>query len=324
MLHLGYALLILLTFTATVMLEGRLIPRLRKNAAQPIYEEGPSWHLSKSGTPTMGGLGFLLPILLIGLACALATFFFGESYFARSLLITLSYAALNSLIGVIDDTAKIKKRENAGLSPLEKLLLQGGAAALFLISRTLLLGNGTSIHFGFGEVDLGIFYYPLVFVMLLGTVNCANLTDGIDGLASGVTLAVFTALGALAFNSNGEVSVISALAIGGAAGFLTVNLHPARIFMGDTGSLFLGSLAAGACVALGNPLIILSVGFVYLFEGISVILQVTVYKLTKKRVFKMAPYHHHLEKCGWNENKIVIWAIIVTLLSSLLGIYLFG
>ena len=318
MIDFGLILIFFLALSVTVVLEAKLIPRLKRSAAQPIYEEGPRWHLRKSGTPTMGGIGFAAPILLIGGISSAILFVLGEGYFAISLILTLGYAAINALIGVIDDTAKIRKQENAGLSPLQKLILQGGAAALFMMLRSSLLGEGTTVNFSFGSFDLGILYYPVVFIMLLGTVNCANLTDGIDGLASGVALAIFVTLATLSVGSNTEVFILAALVCGAMIGFLTFNLNPARIFMGDTGSLFLGALAASGCIALGNPFIILSAGCVYLLEGLSVIIQVSVFKLTGKRAFKMAPLHHHLEKCGWTENTIVIGAIILTLTVSLL------
>ena len=312
-----YIFTFLFVMTLTAIFEKKLIPILKRKAEQPIYDEGPVWHLKKKGTPTMGGMGFLLSSSLILLAVVLYLYFSGERYFAAALLITLFYAAMNAAIGIADDYAKIRKKENAGLTPLQKIILQTASASLFIILRRIFLFSSTEIVFRSGSVDLGMFYYPLTLVMLLATVNCANLTDGIDGIASGVSFAIGIVLAFLSVNSNSEVAFTSFALMGAAVGFLFFNLHPAKIFMGDTGSLFLGSLAAACCCSLGNPLIIIFVGVVYLIEGISVILQVAVYKMTKKRVFKMAPFHHHLEKCGWSENKIVIWAIIITLVFSI-------
>lgn len=311
-----YIFTFLFAITVTALAEKRLIPLLKRKAEQPIYDEGPVWHLKKKGTPTMGGIGFLISASLALCISAIYLFLRGESYFASSLLISVCYAALNSFIGIIDDYAKIRKKENAGLSPFQKLVLQTAAASLFIIARRIFLFSSTEIVFKTASVEVGIFYYPLALVMLVATANCANLTDGIDGIASGVSFAIGIALAYLSSNASYEVAFISFALMGAAVGFLFFNLHPAKIFMGDTGSLFLGSLAAAACIALGNPLIILFVGVVYLTEGISVILQVSFYKLTKRRIFKMAPFHHHLEKCGWSENKIVIWAIILTLVFS--------
>jgi phospho-N-acetylmuramoyl-pentapeptide-transferase len=164
-------------------------------------------------------------------------------------------------------------------------------------------------------LDLGIFYYPLSLVLLLGIVNCANLTDGIDGLASSVALTIGSIF-LLVSSINIDVSILSSALIGGTLGFLLFNAHPARIFMGDTGSLFLGALAVCLAFSIGNPMIIILIGGVYVIEGISVILQVAVYKATQKRVFKMAPLHHHLEKCGMEESRICTLAVLVTLILS--------
>ena len=318
-----YIFIFLFSLIATSVAEKRLIPVLKRKAEQPIYDEGPSWHLKKKGTPTMGGLGFLISTSIVLAIAILYLYFSDEEYFATSMLITALYAILNSAIGIADDYAKIRKKENAGLTPLQKLILQAAAASIFLMGRKIFLHAWSEIVFKNATVDLGIFYYPLTLVMLIATVNCANLTDGIDGIASGVSFAIGIVLAFLSVNSNVEVTFISFALMGTAVGFLCFNLHPAKIFMGDTGSLFLGSIAGACCASLGNPFIILFVGIVYLLEGISVILQVLFYKLTKKRLFKMAPFHHHLEKCGWGENKIVIWAIIITLIFSIPASILF-
>ncbi len=318
-----YVLTFLFTLTVTVLIEKQLIPILKKRAAQPIYDEGPVWHLSKSGTPTMGGIGFLAAMLLSLSAASGYMFAKGQGYFATSLLISLIYAVANGMIGLIDDTAKIRKKENLGLSPIQKLALQAIAATLFLIARQTVLHDGTVIYFANGAFDLGMFYYPLALIMLLGTTNSANLTDGIDGIASGVAFAIGLCLALMSANANYEVGFISFALMGATVGFLLFNLHPAKIFMGDTGSLYLGAIVSSCCFSLGNPLIILLIGGVYLIEGLSVVIQVLVFKLTKKRVFRMAPFHHHLEKCGWSENKIVIWSMIVTAILSIFASYIF-
>ncbi len=318
-----YILTFTFAFLMTAILEKKLIPILRKGASQPIYTEGPSWHISKQGTPTMGGLGFLISISLLLLSASLYLSVIGENYFALSLIITVLYATANSFIGIIDDRAKIRKSENLGLSPIQKLLLQGITAFLFLLARSIFLETSTVLYFSLGSFDIGILYYPLSILMLLGTVNCANLTDGVDGIATGVAFAIGLALSYLSVGANYEVGFISFALMGAAIAFLIFNLHPAKIFMGDTGSLLLGSLTAAACFSLGNPLIIIPIGGVYVLEGISVILQVIFFKITGKRIFKMAPLHHHLEKCGWTENKIVIWAVILTLILSVTAGFIF-
>lgn len=309
----------------TLLIERMLIPLLTKRAAQPIYAEGPSWHLSKSGTPTMGGVAFLIAISLsVGLACIFLLSSSGSFATGLGLLIALIYAIGNSLIGIFDDVMKLKKNKNAGLSPMQKLILQSLLAILFLMARKFYFDDSTIIDFSFLSIDLGIFYYPFALVILLGTVNCANLTDGIDGLASSVSVIigfVFLIIGAI--TSLLEIGIISSALIGGAMGFLIFNRHPAKIFMGDTGSLFLGALAVAQAFILRNPIIIILIGIVYVIEGVSVILQVFYFKLTKKRLFKMAPMHHHLEKCGFSENKICLSAVLVTLLFSLLSFAIF-
>ena len=312
-----YALTFALTFLLTVVCERLLIPRLSVAAKQPIYTDGPKWHISKSGTPTMGGLAFLLAIsLCLGLA-AVFLWFRGERGSAISLLLCLGYAVLNSVIGILDDSKKLKKKQNAGLSPREKLILQLLLAVLFLLLRDALIPDSRLLTFSFGSYDIGWLYLPLSIAVLLGITNCANLTDGIDGLASGVGFAVGISLFYISCALSSEVSFISASVVGATTGFLVFNLHPAKIFMGDTGSLFLGSLGAASAFALGNPLVILFIGGVYCLEGLSVIIQVAFFKLSGKRVFKMAPLHHHLEKSGWSENRICIVAIIMTFIFSI-------
>jgi len=317
-----YFIAFILSLTVTAAVIKKLIPMLKTKAAQPIYEEGPDWHLKKQGTPTMGGLGFLIAISLSLLGASLYLFATDNTYFAISLLLSAAYGLLNSVIGIIDDISKIKKKENAGLSPIEKIILQTVAAALFIIARRIFLHDSSVINFSFGAFDLGFFYFPLTILMLVGTVNAANLTDGIDGIAASVAFAIGISLAFISVNSSLDVAFTSFAIAGGAIGFLVYNLHPAKIFMGDTGSLYFGALIGAACVSLGNPLIILTVGAVYVIEAISVILQVSFYKLTKKRIFKMAPFHHHLEKCGFSENKIVIYSILVTLVASVAAYFI--
>ncbi len=264
----------------------------------------------------MGGLAFLFSIgITLGVA-AVYLWLSGEVDSGISLLLCLCYAALNSLIGIWDDSKKLKRKQNAGLSPKEKLILQLLLAIAFILLRDALLPNSRLLSFSFGDVDLGWAYLPLGVFVLLGVTNCANLTDGIDGLASGVGFAVGISLFYISCALNSEVSFISSAIIGATSGFLIFNLHPAKIFMGDTGSLFLGALGAAAAFALGNPLCILFIGGIYCLEGLSVIIQVTVFKLTGKRAFRMAPLHHHLEKSGWSENRICIVAILLTFIFS--------
>lgn len=301
-------------FVLTVLISHFLIPVLKsKKMGQKILEIGPRWHKSKEGTPTMGGVAFIVAIL-VGVAVALVI---GQSEL-RVILVTLALALLNGLVGLIDDRAKLIKKQNEGLLAWQKYLLQFVVAGiyLFLLEVSGLIDTALVIPFTDLRIELGFGYYIFAIILITGIVNSVNLTDGIDGLASTLSLEVggFFALAGFVFGMR-SLTLLSGALIGGMIGFLVYNFHPARVFMGDTGSLFLGGLLAGFAFALQNPLIILLCGFVFVFEAISVILQVMVFKLSgrKKRLFKMAPVHHHFEKCGWNEYKIVAVFSIVTL-----------
>ncbi len=313
-----YVIIFLLSFSVTVFMEKQLIPALKKRARQPIYSEGPKWHEKKSGTPTLGGVGFLSGILLaIAVSIPLLIKIKGIKSF-YSLLITLIYAFGNALVGIFDDLKKLHRKKNQGLSPIEKLILQFILAALFLYFRRIVVGDSSKISFAFGEIELGFWYYLLSLIVLVGIVNCANLTDGIDGLATSVAFSIGVSLLYIAASLFEDVAITASALVGATVGFLIFNLHPAKIFMGDTGSLFFGALVAASAVALGNPLIAILVGGVYVIEGVSVILQVLFFKITHgKRLFKMAPIHHHLEQCGWSENKICIVAILITFIFSI-------
>ena len=312
-----YALVFCATFLTTFLIERALIPHLVKRAKQPIYSEGPSWHEKKSGTPTLGGLAFLISITLSLGAVGIYMLYVGKNESAITLLTVLLYAVMNALVGLFDDVQKLRRKRNKGLSPLQKLLLQIAAAIIFLSIRALTLEGDTLLRFSFGLLDAGILYYPIALLILVGIVNMANLTDGIDGLATGVGLASAVSLFYISVSLSEEVCFISSAIIGGTLGFLFFNINPARIFMGDTGSLFLGALMISSTFALSNPLVTLSINSVYVIEGASVIIQVIFFKMTGKRVFKMAPLHHHLEKCGWSENKICFVAILTTLITSI-------
>lgn len=300
---------------ATFAIERAIIPYLSRKAKQPIYTDGPAWHISKSGTPTMGGIGFIIPI------CALLTFVGLQNIFVKnislgvSLIITVLYALLNSLIGIFDDLVKLKRKNNGGLTPMQKLGLQFILAILFLMARRFYFDDSPHLSFSFGKIDLGILYYPIAAIILLGIVNCANLTDGIDGLSSSVFIAIST-MAFLLYGSNPVIKIIAVISLPSMLAFLFFNANPAKVFMGDTGSLFLGALVASMGFCIGNPFSSVILGGVYVIEGVSVILQVIAFKLTKKRLFRMAPIHHHFEKCGMKENAICVIATIATLIFS--------
>ena len=318
-----YPFVLIAALIITAIIEHYLIPYLKAYAKQPIYEGGPRWHISKSGTPTMGGIAFIITSLFCLGFCSFVFYKSEESDALASIILITMYSTLNGLIGVFDDLIKLKRQKNGGLTPKQKLVLQSVLAVLFLIFRAKLFDYSTVLKFTFGSIDLGVFYYPLAILLLLGMINFANLTDGIDGLASIVAFSVGVVLFYLSASFYPDVASISVGIIGISVGFLLFNLHPAKIFMGDTGSLFLGSLIISSAFSLENPFIILFIGGVYVIEGGSVIIQVLGYKLTKKRVFKMAPLHHHLEQCKLSENTICIIAVFVTFILSIIARLIF-
>ena len=315
-----YLTLFAISFLITLLFTNLLIPVLKKAAKQPIYAVGPKWHLTKSGTPTMGGLAFLIAITLSLSFAAVILIRLNEQDHAREILLCLAFAVLNSAVGILDDRAKIRKKENLGLKPYQKLILQALIGIGFLIARALWLGTETTVVFGNLNFDLGFAYYPLSLIIILGITNCANLTDGVDGLLSTVSFAIGVGAFYLGLIFSLPAAIMASALIGAMIAFLIFNVNPAKIFMGDTGSLFLGALVCGIAFALGNPLLSLVLGVVFVFEGASVILQVIGFKLTGKRIFKMAPLHHHLEKYGFGESKICVYAIIITLISCIITV----
>ena len=311
-------------FVLTVLFTHWLIPYLKsKKMGQKILEIGPRWHKSKDGTPTMGGIAFILATLIVMALVAVYAFIFSDASELRPLALTLGLATINGLIGIIDDRCKLLKKENQGLLAYQKFLLQVAAAAvyLFALNRTGYIDTSLCIPFTSFELELGWFYYIFAIVLIVGVVNSVNLTDGIDGLASGVTFVVGVFFAAVAFSAmNYSLSFASAALIGSTLGFLVYNFNPARIFMGDTGSLFLGGMVVGCAFMINNPLVIVICGLIYIIEALSVMIQVGVFKLTHGyRVFKMAPIHHHFEKCGWSERKVFAVFCAVTLVCCVLA-----
>ena len=296
----------LCAFVLCVIAERLLIPVLRAlKAGQSIREIGPSWHNSKAGTPTMGGIGFIAAAILAVIACGIPAMQKGDF----SHLFVLGFALVFGIIGFIDDFFKVKFKRNLGLTALQKLALQLAASGCFL---ALMRWNGNltgDVYVPFVNVTFSvnwIVYLAFAMFVIVGGVNAVNLTDGVDGLATGVTLPVmvFFTVAATAAGSH-TVALVPAAMIGGLFGFLCYNFHPAKVFMGDTGSLFLGGLVCGLAFALDMPLVLLPIGIIYIAETVSVIMQVTYFKLTHgKRIFKMTPIHHHFEMCGWSEKKI--------------------
>ena len=300
------------------LVAGRLIiPWLRAlKAGQSIREVGPKWHQTKAGTPAMGGLVFILTALIGTLILSIA---FGTWTSA----LIFAFALVFGAIGFLDDYFKVKKKQNLGLNAWQKLVLQLAASALYLYLLYRAGHMTASLWIPFTSVRWEIpiwVYIPFAVFVIVGTVNAVNLTDGIDGLATGVTMPVmiFFLVTALALKK-AELAIFPAALLGGLGGFLCYNFHPAKAFMGDTGSLFLGGAVCGLAFALDMPLILILVGLVYIIETISVILQVSYFKLTKRfsddhqgrRIFKMTPIHHHCEMSGWSEVKI--WFVFVSI-----------
>ena len=318
-----------ITFLLTVVISKIVLPILvGHKVGQSIREEGPEGHKSKAGTPTMGGICFIMAILSALAAIAIGFIILERQSDLVPLALTLLLALANGLIGFVDDYCKLIKKQNEGLTPKAKIVLQTLAAALYILALSLFGGLTTELAIPFinVSVELGWFYYVLAIFLIVGVVNSVNLTDGLDGLASSVTIVVmaFFAVAAIIAEDISLMLLASAV-IGGLCGFLIFNVHPAKMFMGDTGSLFLGGVVTGAAFLIDQPLIILIVGGVYIIEAVSVMIQVSVYKATKKRpegpkrVFRMSPLHHHFELGGWGENKVVIIFTIVTLALAVLA-----
>lgn len=291
-------------------------------AGQPIKSIGPTWHSGKGGTPTMGGLMFIL-------ASAVAVLVAGyrdlqQGHFGA--LMVLGFALVFGAIGFIDDYLKVKKKNNDGLSTAQKFLLQLAVSIFF----TILLRNTGYLSFGlylpFFNLTLHLppwLYMAFAAFVMVATVNAVNITDGLDGLSSSVTvpvLALFALLSVLWGKS--ELSVFAAGLLGGLLGFLIYNFYPAKVFMGDTGSLFLGGAVCGLAFALDVPLLIPVCGLIYVLETLSDIIQVVYFKLTHgKRIFRMAPLHHHFEMGGWSEVKVVSVFALVTLVMCVLSYF---
>ena len=308
------------TFIVTALAARLLIPKLRSmKLGQKILDVGPRWHKSKEGTPTMGGLSFIAAALIVFIPFAAYLVSKGVDGVDRMAIVMLM-ATANGAVGIVDDLTKFKNHRNEGLTASQKYLLQLICAGLFLAAMKLTGNLSETLYIPYVgvELDLGIFYYTLSILLITGIVNSVNLTDGIDGLASTVTLAVAAFFSVAAFSLSAlPEAIVAAITLGCCLGFLVYNFYPARVFMGDTGSLFLGGLVIGMAYMINNPLIIVIVGIIYIIEALSVMIQVTYFKLTHgKRVFKMAPIHHHCEKCGWSELKIVGVFALVTVIAG--------
>lgn len=298
---------LVISFLVTIFIGSFLVPWLRKiKAGQEIREVGPTWHKSKAGTPTMGGVMFITGIILACLTTGFTLMLEGEFGHIYVLVFSLAFGA----IGFLDDYEKLKHKQNLGLTAGKKFILQVVVAALFvfLLRRFGYLTPDLYIPFFNVTVYMSewLFYVFAIFV-IVATVNAVNLTDGVDGLATGTSIPVFLFFSAIAFYWGVEylsLGIFASALVGGLLGFLIYNYNPAKVFMGDTGSLFLGGAVAGMAFAFDMPLIILVTGILYVIEALSDVLQVGYFKLTHgKRIFRMAPFHHHLEMGGWTGKK---------------------
>ncbi len=311
---------LLAAFVLGVVIGRLLLPALRAlKAGQSIREVGPKWHAVKSGTPTMGGILFITATLVCFVTGIPAM---REGDYTH--LIVFGFALIFGIIGFLDDFIGIKKKRNMGLTALQKLALQLAVAACYLLLLRWTGHLSSELYIPFVDCSFEIpwaVYMIFAMFVIVGCVNAVNLTDGVDGLATNVTIPVlvFFLATSVAAEQTG-LSLFCAALIGALLAFLVYNFHPAKVFMGDTGSLFLGGVVCGLAFALDMPVILILVGLVYIIETLSDILQVSYFKLTHgKRIFKMAPIHHHFEMCGWSEVKIVAVAASLTIVMCVLA-----
>lgn len=303
---------LIIAFVLCIFVCPVLIPFLHKlKFGQTVRDDGPQTHLQKTGTPTIGGLAFLAAFVLS------AIFMTPTHETIAVILVTIGFG----LIGFIDDYIKVVKKRSLGLKPMQKIIGQLIICVLFMVYLNK-SGVGTEIYIPFtgGKTwDLGILFIPFCIIAVLATVNGVNLTDGLDGLADGVTLIVCVFFTMCAYAAGNGIVTAGGAMIGGLLAFLIFNAYPAKVFMGDTGSLALGGFIVACAFILKMPLFILIAGIIYVVETLSVAIQVTVYKKTKKRVFKMAPLHHHFELSGWSETKVVTLFHVITAIACLVA-----
>lgn len=297
-----------------------LIPYLKKlKAGAHILEIGPAWQKSKEGTPLMGGFMFILSTVI---ATVIGCLILKERSDCINLIVSMVTCLLFMAIGFVDDYIKVVKKRNQGFNIKAKSICQAFVVVAYLLAYRFLLGGDEMIFFPWiGNVNFGIFYYIIMAVAIYFVVNSVNFTDGVDGLCGSVTV-VYSAAFVIIFGilRYAEMGVFSTALAGGVLGFLVWNLHPAKVFMGDTGSMFLGGAVVVMGMEAGLELLIPLVGIIYIIEGLSDVIQIASFKIRKKRVFKMAPIHHHFEMSGWSEYKIVIIFSLVTFIGGILGI----
>lgn len=311
--------ILILTFVIGVIIALILgpitIPLLRRlKFGQNIREEGPKSHFKKAGTPTMGGVMFILSTTIVMLIMS-------DSFTDKGMIALYSLIAFG-FIGFLDDMLKILKKQSEGLKAWQKMILLLAFAGALSYYGYLNFAHEIAIPFTAIKIPLGVFYIPFIVIVYAATTNAVNLTDGLDGLASTVSVLVLTFFAVVSFMMKEySLAIFCVALISGLIGFLKFNAYPAKVFMGDTGSLAIGGAIATIAIILEQPLVLFIVGAIYVIETLSVIIQVTSFKLTGKRVFKMAPIHHHFEQCGWNEVKIVTVFSIITVLLCVIGFF---
>lgn len=334
-IYLALGLAAAIAFGVTAILGLVMVPWLRKlKFGQTILDIGPKWHRNKQGTPTMGGLMFIIGTLAAASVVFVTDKIMGSDIIASGILVrSAAYTKLFSglvmalslgMIGFVDDYIKVVKKRNLGLTARQKTFMQLLVIIAYLGSLRLAGCSYMFIPFYGSTGDLGIFFFLFGIVLIYGATNAVNFTDGVDGLCSSVTLTSAAAFIVIAFmRNNMGVSVLACALAGACAGFLVWNWNPAKVFMGDTGSMFLGGMVVALAYAVDCPLILLPVGLIYFIEGLSDVLQIGYFKLTHgKRIFKMAPIHHHFEMSGWKEKKIVVVFTAVNIIGCAAGIAL--
>lgn len=311
-------ILVIVSFVISVMLALGIIPMLRKKKmGQSERDDGPKSHLSKQGTPTMGGIIFIISTLLMSISTCIIT----KQYNILALaLVSIGFGC----IGMFDDYKKLVKKDTKGLSPKGKMIGLLAISIIYILFIIKIANIGTSTYIPFFKIFINIpvfVYIPCAIFIMLGTTNAFNLTDGIDGLATTISLIVLTCITGIAMLKGVEVvAMFGSILIGMCLAFLIFNLHPAKVFMGDTGSLFLGGAVVTAILYLKMPLLLIIIALIPVCETLSVIIQVAYFKKTGNRIFKMAPIHHHFELSGWSENKVVSVFSIVTLMLCIIGL----
>ncbi|MEF9983109.1 MAG: phospho-N-acetylmuramoyl-pentapeptide-transferase [Oscillospiraceae bacterium] len=318
------------SFGVTAILGFWLIPFLKKlKYGQTILDIGPRWHKSKENTPTMGGFMFIIGIVsaaILGFISNSAGKNISSEYeiiHTGRFIVGIMMALASGFIGFVDDYVKVVKKRNLGLTVKQKLIMQFIVAVFYLWTMYIIGDNSTVLQIPFmGQLDIGILYYPLCVLGIIFITNSVNLTDGLDGLCSSVTFAA--SLGFMVISmimGYGNINILAVATAGGCLGFLVWNFYPAKVFMGDTGSLFLGGLVVAMAFGVNMPLILIFSGIIYIIESLSVVLQVASFKLTGKRIFKMSPIHHHYEMCGYSEMKIVTIFTVITFIGSAIAIW---